>query len=221
MKVRRETLSNVYSALGSVAGIRWLDCGEEGERARTWLRPFRIFGGRTLWHDRNGGNEERWSVSMKGHCFGLKCMNSCCYYARFFGFAGTRRGFRKACSHGRYISICRGAQEQRQKHSDGFEIVITVFVNRRIENRTRPGKSWSKTKQTGLGSNIYCWCVNTGIYLHPTLLFSLLLVTSCWLLRLLWRTWNFWRSAQIQHNTQTCSVKYKRAVYVTQKRPQM
>lgn len=84
--------------------------GEDRKRAWMLLQLLGSFG-QTLWQVCNCGNEERWSLSMKGHCFGLKCMNSCCYYARFFGFAGARRFFSKAYSLVQYINICKIAHK--------------------------------------------------------------------------------------------------------------
>ena len=91
--------------------------GEERKQAWLLLQPLGS-SGQTLWQVCNCGNEERWSHSMKGHCFGLKCMNSCCYYAWFFGFAGARRFFSKAYSLAQYINICKVAREACQNHRE-------------------------------------------------------------------------------------------------------
>lgn len=88
----------------------------ESKQARLLLQPHQS-PGQTLWQVCNCGNEERWSHSMKGHCLGLKCMNSCCYYAWFFGFAGARRFFSKAYNLVQYINICNLAHEPCQTHS--------------------------------------------------------------------------------------------------------
>lgn len=59
---------------------------------------------------------------MKGHCFGLKCMNSCCYYARLFVFAGARRFVCKAYSLVQYINICKVARKACQKPQRAIEL---------------------------------------------------------------------------------------------------
>lgn len=89
--------------------------GEDGKQAWLLLQTLGSSGQNS---GCNCGNEERWSHSMKGHCFGLKCMNSCCYYTWFFGFAGARRFFSKAYSRVQYINICKVAHEACQNHRE-------------------------------------------------------------------------------------------------------
>lgn len=54
-------------------------------------------------------------------------------------------------SLGRDISILKNPT-----HFSSSEIVITVFMDTRIENRTRRGKSWSETKQRRLYLSAPC-----------------------------------------------------------------
>lgn len=113
---RDETNARNYWAIW-IAGFK---AGEERKWALKLLQPLGS-SGQTRWQVYNCGNEERWSLSMKGHCFGLKCMNSCCYYARFFGLAGARRFFSKAYSLVQCINICKSSAQGMPKPQRAIE----------------------------------------------------------------------------------------------------
>lgn len=106
------------------------------ERKQAWLLLPQTLGspGQTLRRIRNWGNEERWRFPMKGHCFELECINSCCHYAWLFGLGGARRFIKKAYSHVQYINICEAAQDACQIHRELWNkkvinILYSLIVN--------------------------------------------------------------------------------------------
>lgn len=129
-----------------------ITAGEGRKQAWPPLQPLGS-SGQTLWQVCNCGNEERWNHSMKGHCFGLKCMNSCCYYAWFFGFAGARRFFCKAYSLVFYINICKVAHEACQNHRELQRKKVIIVLYFLIIKIISPVKNcvWIPLQTTGNG----------------------------------------------------------------------